>query len=357
MPKKIRRSLHHATVGTRNFLKGVPKATKHYIKEIFTSLHRFKPWAGSFRGSLTLVCLLGIILFPLFSQNEYYLGIFISVMIFSIFAASWDFLAGFAGQVSFGHAMFLGMSAYVTSFYIRFLNYPWWSSLFIGSIVAVILGLIIGIPCLKLKGPYLALGTLSFSLILFNLFMMGSLSDILGGTEGISRVPPLSYNSAEVFYITLIILVVSFVLMISIGNSKIGTIFKSIRDDEIGADASGINTTKYKILAFMISGFFAGIAGALFAMHNRGVNPGVYSTLYSFYAIIMAALGGIATISGSILGAFFFIFVNELLRPIAEIAVLSFAVILIVIIRFAENGIMNPLLEHLKEFYDFLIGR
>lgn len=356
MPK-IRRSLHHAAVGINNFLKGFPKATKNLIEEFPSSINHFKSWAGTFRGRLTLVCLLGISLFPLISQDNYLLGIFISAMIFSIFAASWDFLAGIAGQVSFGQSAFFGIAGYVTAAFIRFLNFPWWFSIFIGAISSVGFGLIIGIPCLKLKGPYLALGTQVFALILFNLFMLGSLKDILGGTEGISQVPPLSNNSVIVFLWVLGFMVLSLVIMITIANSNLGTIFKSIRDDETAADASGINTTKYKILAFMISGFFAGLAGALFTLHNRGVNPGIYQPLYSFYAIVMASLGGIATISGSLLGAFIFVFLSEFLRDLAGVAIFTFSVILIIIIRFADRGIINPLLEHLKEFYDFLIGR
>ena len=145
---------------------------------------------------------------------------------------------------------------------------------------------------------------------------MGGLSDILGGSGGISKVPPISLNPVIEYTITLFIMVIVFILIIAIAKSNFGTILKSIRDDERGSGASGINTTKYKIFVFMISGFFAGIAGALFAMHYRGVNPAFFQPLYSFYAIVMAALGGIATISGSALGAFFFVIVTRIFENI-----------------------------------------
>ena len=154
---------------------------------------------------------------------------------------------------------------------------------------------------------------------------------------------------------------IEFILIIAIAKSNFGTILKSIRDDERGSDASGINTTKYKIFAFMISGFFAGIAGALFAMHYRGVNPAFFQPLYSFYAIVMAALGGIATISGSALGAFFFVIVTRIFENIEVFAdvepLFFFSIILILAIRFAERGIITPIIERIKDLWDLLLGR
>jgi branched-chain amino acid transport system permease protein len=107
----------------------------------------------------------------------------------------------------------------------------------------------------------------------------------------------------------------------------------------------------------MISGFFAGLAGSLFTLVSRAVNPAFYQPLYSFYAIIMASIGGIATISGSIIGAFIFVYLSEQLRPLAALALLIFATILILIVRFAEEGMMRPLGERLEEFWDIIRGR
>ncbi|TXT53412.1 MAG: conserved membrane protein of unknown function [Promethearchaeota archaeon] len=334
--------------------KRVGKKSRSLISD---KLNALKNWLTTFKGGLTLFCLILLFIIPIFTQNAYYLGIFISAMIFSIFAASWDLLAGYAGQVSFGHAVFFGISGYITSFFLRFLQFPWWISLFIGSIIAVLFGLLIGIPSLRVKGPYLALVTMVSGLILFSLFMMGELSEILGGTEGISQIRPISENAVVSFYIILIFMVSSLVVMVIISKSNLGTIFKAIRDDETGAEASGINITKYKISAFVLSAFFAGIAGAFFAMHNRGVNPAVFQPLYSFYAIVMSSLGGIATIVGGAVGAFIFIFLTELLRDFMDVSVLILSLILIGIIRFAEHGILRPAIERLKELYDILLGR
>jgi branched-chain amino acid transport system permease protein len=291
-------------------------------------------------------------LFPL-TGNEYLTQVLVTAMILAIFAASWDLLAGFAGQVSFGHAAFFGISGYFTAASVKFGGFHWLFALFVGAGWAVVFSLLIGIPCLRLKGPYLALGTLAFALILWNLFMTGTW---LGGTEGISGLP--STGSIFVaFYIVAAFMIGSLVIMRAIVDSRLGTILKSIRDDETCADASGIDTTIYKLIAFMISGFFAGVSGALFVLDSTAVNPAVFQSLYSFYAIIMAAIGGMATIYGSIIGAFLFVILSELLRPLAAAALLIFATVLILIVRFAEEGVMNPFLDRVHDVWDMIRRR
>ncbi|MHA1413960.1 MAG: branched-chain amino acid ABC transporter permease [Promethearchaeota archaeon] len=324
-----------------------------------------RDWIHTFRGGLTIVCLIILSIIPLLTQNSYHLGIFMTFMIFTIYASSWDFLAGIVGQVSFGHAIFLGTAGYTTAYLVRYLSFPWWVALILGAIVAVLFGLIIGIPCLRLKGPYLALGTLAMSLIMYQLFMMGTLAKEwektfgtqLFGAEGISQIPPLDPNSVVEYFIIFLIMCLAVFFLTHIAKSNLGTILKAIRDDETGTSASGINTTKYKIISFVISGFFAGISGALFAFFFRGVNPGIFQPLYSFQAIIMAALGGIATISGSAIGALIYALSTEFLRETQDFNLLIFSIILILIIRFAEHGLLKPALERLKELWDILLGR
>ncbi|MHA2143106.1 MAG: branched-chain amino acid ABC transporter permease [Candidatus Thorarchaeota archaeon] len=320
--------------------------------DLQSSVRRFRIWAFTFRGSITLFALAGLLLVPL-TGNEYLATIVVTAMILAIFAGSWDLLAGFAGQVSFGHSAFFGIAGYVTAAFVKFLGQHWVIALIAGVAVAVLFSILIGVPCLRLKGPYLALGTLAFSLILYNLFLAGT---YLGGTEGISGLPGAD-NPYVVFYAIAAFMIASLIAMRAIADSRLGTIFKAIRDDETCADASGINTTVYKLIAFIISGFFAGVAGALFVLDTTAVNPAVYQPLYSFYAIIMASIGGIATIYGSIIGAFLFILLSEFLRPLAAASLLIFATLLILIVRFAEEGVMNPFMERFQELYDKIRGR
>lgn len=344
---------------------------KDLIKEKIRGIPSFlKSWVKTFSGSLTVFCLIILTIFPFLSQNEsfvnYFLRHFTLAMIFSIFAASWDFLTGISGQISFGHSIFFGIAGYLCAYVIAFQGFPIFLAIPTGALGAVGFGLIIGIPCLRLKGPYLALGTLAFSLILLKLFLLGSLSHIFFGSEGISYntgpypLTRLSSNPLIEYFIVFIVFIITYIIIFGIVKSKFGTILKSIRDDELGADASGINTTRYKVYAFMISSLFAGIAGSFYALYNTSVNPvGNYGTVISFFAILMASLGGLTTISGSALGAFFFIFLEyALITAGADLYVhIVFAIILIIVVRFAEHGILRPVIEHLRDLWDVLMGR
>lgn len=353
---------------------------KNLIQEKVTNFPSYlKSWAKSFTGGITLFFLLMLGILPFLSTNEKFLRVFLPnftlAMIFAIFAASWDLLTGISGQISFGHAIFFGISGYICAYLMKHQDFSTPPqivlAIIIGALGAVIFGLVIGIPCLRLKGPYLALGTLAMSLILLKVFLMGSLEPWLYGSEGIYALPSLTKDPVKEYFILFISMIVSFIIIIQISKSKFGTILKSIRDDETGADASGINTTKYKVYAFLLSALFAGIAGAFYALFIGAVNPtGNFGTLNSFFAILMASLGGIASISGSAVGAFFFILVGEyflvelgtieignLAIDIAPYKFAIFAVILMIIIRFAERGVLRPILEHLKDLWDLMLGR
>ncbi|MFX1280755.1 MAG: branched-chain amino acid ABC transporter permease [Promethearchaeota archaeon] len=348
---------------------------KKNIKEKITYFPGYlKSWATTFSGGLTIVLLILLIFIPFFSTDPSYVYVFLPqftlAMIFAILAASWDLLTGISGQISFGHAIFFGIAGYFCAYFIDYQNFPIWLAIIIGCIAAVIFGFLIGTPCLRLRGPYLALGTLAISLILLKLTLQGSLAEWFFGSEGISGLPALSDDPIIEYFIIFFATIITFIIIIQISKSKLGTIFKSIRDDETGSDASGINVTKYKVIAFMISAFFAGLAGTFYALYTTAVNPtGNFGTLISFFAILMASLGGLTTIRGAALGAFFFIFLEYAL---VEIGIINlgpltidvglwkfaiFAVILMVVVRFAERGILMPILEHLKDLWDVLLGR
>jgi branched-chain amino acid transport system permease protein len=348
---------------------------KDRIKEKINDFPGYlKTWATTFTGGLTIFVLILLILIPFFSSDASYIYVFLPqftlAMIFAIFAASWDLLTGISGQISFGHALFFGIAGYFCAYFIEYWGAPIWLAIIIGAVVAAGFGFLIGTPCLRLKGPYLALGTLAFSLIVLKLTLQGSLEEWFFGSEGISGLPSLSDDPVIEYFIIFFFTVISFIVLIQISKSKLGTIFKSIRDDETGSDASGIDTTRYKVIAFMISAFFAGLAGTFYALYTTAVNPtGNFGTLNSFFAILMASLGGLTTITGAALGAFFFIFLEYALIEIGVIEIGNFvldiglwkfaifALILIVVVRFAERGILRPILEHLKDLWDVLLGR
>ncbi len=325
------------------------------LYQYFTS---YKPWIQSYRGKITTFFLGLMTIIPLALNSAYYYHVFIMAMIYSIYAASWDVLSGVTGQVSFGHAIFLGIGGYTCGAAMTTFELPWGFATLLGGCAGVLFGLLIGIPCLKLKGPYLALGTLVMGLIFYNLFNMGSLEPWLGGTGGIRHVPPISWDGTVEFVSILIIMILCIIACLFIMNSNLGTIFKAIRDNETTAEASGINTTKYKLIAFSTSAFFTGIAGALFCLHSHAINPAIFSIIFSFYAIIMSSIGGLGTVSGGVFGAYFFVLVNDLaLSEFEYVSLLIFAIILILVLKFTERGLLEPAVRRSRQFLDILLGK
>jgi len=318
-----------------------------------------------------------LFILPFLSQDEHFINIFlgyiIKAMIFAMLAASWDFLAGISGQVNFGYAVLFGVGGYAYAYYIKIIGFPFISALIMGAIFTVGIAIFISLLCMRVKGPYFALITLVLGIIFLYLFMMNILKDWFFGTGGIPNLPNPFLNEIQKYIIILIFMLVTIISLIGISKTKLGTILKSIRDDELGARASGINTNKYKLIAFMISGFFAGLAGIFFAANEGTVNPtNNFGPVNSFYPIIMASLGGVGTIIGGPIGAFVFFIAEYIITGVMvglfqlefEVfdinflnALLIFSVVLIIVILFARKGIVRPAIERLKKTYDLLVGK
>jgi len=358
------------------FFHQITSGTKKIINyQIPSSGNNLKTWIKSFRGKVISLSMLLVIIIPLLLDDGAYYGIFIAAMIYAIFAASWDLLAGVTGQVSFGHSAFFGIGSYAFAYFLIAFQLHWLVAILLSAIITVVIGLIIAIPALRLKGPYLALGTMAFSLFLYYLFQFPELD-----AESIDL--PLAFkifrwtNPIQIFIIVLVFMIISVLIILIVYNSKLGTIFKGIRDDETATEASGINTTKYKLYSFMISSFFAGIAGSLYAIHLTNVSFHNYSNLLSFYPVIFTLLGGIGSISGAVMGAFTFAILTRVISEgmgflslifpglppafttqIETISVFIFAIILLLIIRFTERGVMEPVIRHTKSLWDILLGK
>jgi branched-chain amino acid transport system permease protein len=280
---------------------------------------------------------LALLLLPLMTKDPYLLRIIIFSSIFAIFAASWDLLSGFTGQMNFGHALFFGVAAYTSALLNLRLGFPPWLTIPVGALMAVIAGLVVGIPCLRLRGPYLALATLAFPIILMGIIF--TIPDITGGELGVSGIKPLASSRVAAYYVCVILMLGLGLLMWKIGDSKTGIIFHAIREDEVAVRASGINTTRYKLLAFSLSGFFAGVAGGLYTHFIRIAGPSTLEVSLSFQAIIWAIFGGVVTIYGPIAGVFILYPLMEFLRILPEIRTLLFGLTVIIILLFMPEGL------------------
>ncbi len=282
-----------------------------------------------------ILILLGL---PLVTQDPYLLRILILASIFAIFAASWDLLSGFTGQMNFGHALFFGVGAYGAALLNQHLHVPPWGSIPLGALAAVLAGLIIGIPCLRLRGTYLALTTLAFPIILMGIVF--AIPEITGGELGISGLDRIVRSRVAQYYISVVVMVVMVVAMWKITDSNIGIIFHAIREDEVAVRASGINTTRYKLMAFCLSGFFAGIAGGLYAHFMRIAGPSTLEVSMSFQVVIWSVFGGVVTIWGPV-GAVFILFpLLEFFRFWPELRMLLFAIVILLILLYMPQGLL-----------------
>jgi len=256
---------------------------------------------------IAVVFFLFLYLFPVISGHDLYMRMFTFASIFAIFAVSWDLLSGYTGLVNFGHALFFGVAAYTTALLNKFLGWPPSVTIPLAVLAAVIAGVATCFPALRLRGSYLALLTLAFPLMLLGIVMF--FKEYTGAEYGIPGLPPIGGSEREQYYICLIAMTASVLIMWKLTDAgskyvRTGLIFHAIREDEIAARATGINTIRYKILAFVIGGFFAGLAGALYT-HVRGIaSISSLNLTMSFQAIIWVLFGGAVTIYGGVVGVY-----------------------------------------------------
>ncbi len=287
---------------------------------------------------VVLVFFAVLLVFPILIEDPYLLRILTLASIFAIFAASWDLLSGFTGQMNFGHALFFGVSCYTTALLNLHFHIPPWGTIPLGALAAVLAGLVIGIPCLRLRGTYLALTTLAFPIILMGIVF--ALPDITGGELGLSGLERLAKSRVVSFYIIVTLMIALVVIMWKITDSNTGIIFHAIREDEVAVRASGINTTRYKLLAFCLSGFFAGIAGGLYAHYMRIAGPSTLEVSMSFQVVIWSVFGGVVSIWGPV-GAVFILFpLLEFFRFWPEIRLLLFAFVILIILLYMPEGLL-----------------
>ncbi|MEW6111038.1 MAG: branched-chain amino acid ABC transporter permease [Thermodesulfobacteriota bacterium] len=306
------------------------------IKRVFT-LFRSEVLVLPSRVAV-LIFAVALVLLPLYTQDPYILRILILTSVFAIFAASWDLLSGFTGQMNFGHALFFGVAAYTSGLINVHFKIPHFFTIPVGALAAVLTGLIVGIPCLRLRHTYLALTTLAFPLILMGVVF--AIPDVTGGELGVSGLDRLSGSRVHDYYITTVLMLVLCFIMWKITDSKTGIILHAIREDELACRTAGINTTRYKLMAFCLSGFFAGIAGGLYAHIMRTVGPSTLEVSMSFQVIIWSVFGGVASIYGPIAGVFILFPAAEVLRVWPEWRMLIFALLVLLTLLFMPEGMI-----------------
>ncbi|MCD8066834.1 MAG: branched-chain amino acid ABC transporter permease [Oscillospiraceae bacterium] len=305
-------------------------------------------------GALVLMMAGGVI-------SNYWQGIMVTVGINVILAVSLNIATGYLGQLPLGHAGFMAVGAYAGGLFMKATplaslissgdtaaTVPWIIlALLISGLVAAVFGLIIGIPALRLKGDYLAILTLGFGEIIR--VVITNIDSVLGfkftyGAAGLKQIPKISNFTLVFLCVALTCLIIHMVM-----KSRHGRAILSIRENEIAAESCGINITYYKVMAFALSAFFAGIAGCLYAGYLGSLFPSTFKFMKSIEILVMVVLGGMGSMLGSVLAATVLTVVSELLRSLGDLRMVFYSFILVVMMIFRPKGLLGT--------YDFSVSR
>jgi len=315
-------------------------------------------------GTLLALVALNIVLPKV--TNPYYFQVLMLIGINIVLAVSLNLVNGFTGQFSIGHAGFMAVGAYTSAMFTLKIGQPLAASwhflpgpvaeglvllmaLVAGGLLAAVAGWIVGLPSLRLRGDYLAIVTLGFGEIIRVLILN---IDAIGAARGLPGIPQYS-TFFWVFGTAVLVIVVAR----RIATSTHGRALFAIRDDEVAAEALGVDTTRYKVLAFVLGAFFAGVAGGLFAHFLSYLNPSSFTFLKSIEVIAMVVLGGMGSISGSVLAAILLTLLPEVLRPVKDFRLVIYSLMLIILMITRPQGLLGTRELDITGWLHKLFGR
>jgi len=283
----------------------------------------------------------------------FFLHLMIMVLMWTVLGAAWNILGGFAGQVSFGHATFLGAGAYTTMILYLKLGVAPWFGMVAGGVVAALIALPIGFICFRLRGPYFALSTLAVAEIVRLVAL--NWESLTAGPVGllITTLPevsflghPVDWESKTPFYFMAVVIALAAVLATAImSRTRMGAYLLAIREDIDSAEAIGINTVQARVSALSLSAFLAGVAGGFYAMYLRYIDPdAVFAISLSVEMVFIAVVGGLTTVFGPLIGAIFLVTLGETFREHFLVGHLIFyGAFMMVAIRYMPEGIWGKL--------------
>lgn len=294
-----------------------------------------------------------LFLVPLMEHNPYVLHLFILSMVFALLALSWNLINGYAGIFTFGHQAFFGLGAYASALLAMHLQLTPWLTLWFGGVVAGVAGLIIGLPVLRIRSvAHVAIVTLAFAEIVK--IVVSNMTDLTRGVLGLSGIPPFTAfhfpgvgavgfgvsDRMAYYYIVFALLVATMVLLACLLGSRAGLALKAIRDSGEAADSLGVDLTRYKLIAFVLSSFIAGIAGAFYAHYLHILTPDSAIGVHIMITILVITLiGGIGTMVGPLIGAFLVTFGLEELRVLGNYRLMVYGALLVLFVMFLPRGL------------------
>jgi branched-chain amino acid transport system permease protein len=303
-----------------------------------------------------IVILLAIVLLfaaPWIVSSPFFVHLMIMVLMWTVLGASWNILGGFTGQVSFGHATFLGAGAYTTMILFLKLGIAPWYGIPIGGLVAALIALPIGFICFRLRGPYFALSTLAVAEIIRLIAL--NWESFTNGPVGllITTLPDVTLqgrsidweNKVPFYYIVAVIALAAILATYLMSRTRLGAYSLAIREDIDSAEAVGINTVLTRVTALSLSAFFAGVAGGFYAMYFRYIDPdAVFSIALSVEMVFIAVVGGLTTVAGPLIGAIVLVSFGETFRQIFLVGHLIFyGLMMMIVIRYLPDGIWGRL--------------
>jgi branched-chain amino acid transport system permease protein len=305
---------------------------------------------GKING-LILVCvsiLVFIILAALMKLGvigEYNGQLLITACIYIIVALSLNLITGFTGQFALGQAGFMSVGAYTTAICIMKGGIPLLPSLIIAGFITGAFGLIIGFPTLRLRGDYLAIATLGFGEVIR--VIMINLTSLTGGAAGLKGIPPFAATGDFImdmiikFAWVYIFMILAIAVISNLINSSPGRAIISIREDEIASNSMGVNVAYYKMLSFTLSAFIAGVGGGLYALLIGYLNPTMFGWMNSVNFVVIIVLGGLGSITGTVIAGLGFTFIQEWLRELKDFRLFIFGLVLIIAMLFWQKGLMG----------------
>lgn len=266
--------------------------------------------AGRYVAEIVLVWLLATVLRAVLP--DYPVGVMVYWCINGVLALSWNLVSGFTGQFSLGHAAFMAIGAYTSAVLMIRYRWPFLAAFLSGGVMAGFFGLLVGFPSLRLVGDYLSVVTLGFQYIITAI--LNNTTNLTGGGLGLAGVPFRTTLPVAAVTLTVTIRVLSNLIY-----SKQGRCFLAVKEDELAAQSVGVDTTYYKVLAFIISSFFAGLGGALTGHFTMYLHPDIFNYAKTIESVSMVILGGLGSLTGSLLGALCITLLPEIFRNIATV--------------------------------------
>ena len=299
--------------------------------------------------TLAVVLALG---FPLLGFKSYYLHIAVLSLLHVLLALGLNLIAGYAGQLSLAQAAFFGIGAYASALLMLNLHWSFWLAAPAGALLAGLVAVAIGLPTLRLKGPYFVISTMGFGEIVRLIFL--NWESVTRGPNGLTGIPApdpislgfvtLSFESRmESYYLILFVLFGVLILYYNLVHSRIGRALRAIRNDYIAAQVMGIHVAFYRILAFGTGAMIAGLTGALYAGYIRFISPDTFTSGESINILIMMVIGGMGTIIGPIIGAVCVTYLLETMRVFAEYRLVIYGLLMFIVILYMPQGIAGML--------------